>query len=250
MTLDKGIDGTFSNEDFDFTAFNIIGTDLHYESYLGTAKARGIENLNHWLYGYCHKENNKELNDLLTYDFFEQSACITKFYNSTEKRYYEVGDEKFVWPEIAHGTYNEKNQLYNVMVQKCNNKLLKHILGDGYQCKNDTEFNEYFNIKGTRLLYLYLLNNYINILDYYTPNNRFFYRIENRIYLTETTMVNLYFNPVLIKTDKGLIWNNIKENISYILYRNDEFAKNNEENNVYMAYGLYLKNTVEYYERT
>ena len=148
VTLIKGIEGTFSNEDFDFTAFNIIGTNLHYETFLGTSKAKGIETLNHWLYGYCRKENNKELNDLLTYDFFEHSACITKFYNSTEKRYYEVGDEKFVWPEIAHGTYNDKNQLYSVIVQKCDNKLLKHILGDGYQCKNDTEFNEYFNIKG------------------------------------------------------------------------------------------------------
>ena len=70
VTLNKGIDGTFSNEDFDFTAFNFIGTNLHYEKFLGISKAKRIENLNHWLYGYCRKENNKELNDLLTYGFF------------------------------------------------------------------------------------------------------------------------------------------------------------------------------------
>ena len=116
VTIDKSFEGAFYKENFDFTAFNIIGSNFHYETFLGISEGKGIDALDYWLYGYCHKENNKELNDLLTYDFFGHSACIKKFYNSTEKRYYEVGDEKFVWPEIAHGTYNDKNQIYSVIV--------------------------------------------------------------------------------------------------------------------------------------
>ena len=55
VTFVKVIEGTFNNEDFDFTALNIIGSNLHYETFLGISKSKGIEAINHWLYGYCHK---------------------------------------------------------------------------------------------------------------------------------------------------------------------------------------------------
>ena len=68
-------------------------------------KRKGLEYFSHWLYGYCDKEKNVEgLDDLITFDFFEKSVCIKKFYNSTERKYYEIGDAKFVWPKIEHGT--------------------------------------------------------------------------------------------------------------------------------------------------
>ena len=70
----KNVEGAFFFEDFDFTAFNVIGTNYHYENYLGIVNNIGIENLDHWLYGYCNKEKNTQgLDDLLTYDFFEKS---------------------------------------------------------------------------------------------------------------------------------------------------------------------------------
>ena len=250
LTMAKNVEGSFINDPFDFTLFNIIGIKAHYENWNGLQR-QGIENNDHWLYGYCNKEKNTEgLDDLLTYDFFEKSACIKKYYNSTEKSYYEIGEEKFVWPQIAHGTFNENSKIYSIMVLKCDNDILKKSLGDEYKCKTEEEIKQFFNIRGARIFYLYFLNNYINILDYKSPNFKFFYRIENPLYGNQYSANNLNFNPALIKTHDGLVLDNVKEQTSYVLNRNDVYIGDNEGKNFYMAYGFFLKNIMDYYERT
>ena len=170
------------NQGIDFSIFNIIGANLYVDNYLNLEKRFGVFDFDHWLYGYCNKDNNTfELDELLNYDFFEKCACIKKFFNRTEQKYYDIGDPNFVWPEIAYGTFNEHNKLYGIYIQKCNNNLINHILGDGNQCKNETEFKNYFNVEGSKVMNLYFINNYINLINYSNANNKFFYRIENPI---------------------------------------------------------------------
>ena len=251
LTSAKNVDGNFFYEDFDFTVFNVFGINAHYENLNGVERRGGITTIDHWLYGLCKKEKNIEGLDILEkYDFFEQSACIKKYYNSTEQKYYEIGDKKFVWPKIAHGTFNEKSKIYSIIVRKCNNKLLKNILGDGYQCKNDTETRQFFNIRGARVFYLYFLNNFINVLNYSNPNYKFLYRIENPIYNNQYSSNNLNFNPALVKTHNGLVLDNVKEEISYSLSRNDVYTLDMDDKNLYMVYGFFLKNIMDYYERS
>ena len=70
-------------EDFDFTAFNVIGTNIYIQNYFSIVKRNGLKVIDHWLYGYCKKgTHDKELNNLINYDFFEQSICIQKYYNN------------------------------------------------------------------------------------------------------------------------------------------------------------------------
>ena len=122
-------------EKMDFTAFSIIGSQLYGNNHLNTMKYNGIETFDHWLYGYCNKEINTEgIDDLIIYNFFNKSACIKKYYNSTEHQYYDIGNPKFSWPIIAHGTFNETNEIYGIYIQNCNNKTIKYALGDDYQC--------------------------------------------------------------------------------------------------------------------
>jgi len=251
LSMAKNFEGTFINDPFDFTIFSVIGINIHYENWNGLQKRGGIKTIDHWLYGYCNKEKNSEgLDDLLTYDFLEKSACINKYYNSTEKKYYEIGEEKFAWPKVAHGTFNEKSKIYSIIVQRCDNNIIKNILGDGYECKNETEINSFFNIRGARIFHLYFLNNYINVLNYKNPIYKFFYRIENPLYGSQYSSNNLNFNPALVKTHNGLVLDHIKGEKSYILNRNDVYIGNNSDNNIYMVYGFFLKNIMDYYERT
>ena len=157
-------------EELDLEAFSIIGAQLYGNNFLNNAKYNGIKSFDHWLYGYCNKEiNTKGLNNLINYEIFNKSACIKKYYNSTEHQYYDIGDQKFSWPIIAHGSFNDHNQLYGIYIQKCNNRTIKHVLGNDYQCKNDSEIETYFNIKGTRFFHLYFINNYIDISNYENP---------------------------------------------------------------------------------
>ena len=207
-------------EDLDFTTFSIIGSQLYGNNHLNSAKYNGIKSFDHWLYGYCNKEiNTKGLDDLITYTFFNKSACIKKYYNSTEGQYYDIGDPKFSWPIIGHGTFTNHNDLFGIYIQKCNNETIKHILGNGYQCKNDSELDNYFDVKGTRFFHLYFVNNYVNISNYKNPYFSYFYRMEIQLNLKEYSINEINFYEVDVITHDGLIFNNIKENISYIYDR-------------------------------
>ena len=242
------IKGIETNEGFDFTNFNIIGASAYVDSYLNNKK--GLEKMNHWLYGYCEKDINTEvIDDLLTYNFFENSACIKKFYNSSERKYYNLGDPKFVWPEIAHGTNNALNKIYGLYIQKCNNKTIQNILGDKYKCKSDLEINNFFNISNPRIINLYFINNFINALNYKYPNNKFFYRVENVFKKDIIIQNDLNFNPVIVQSHDGFVFDHIKEDISYKFERNDAYFTNNEGKNIYNGFCFLLRNTREYYVR-
>ena len=107
INIVQNITGIINNEAFDFTRFNIFGVDHYIDNFLVREREIGIINIDHWLYGYCDKDINTDgLDELLSYDFFEKSACIKKYYNSTERIYYNIGDSKFIWPSISHGTLN------------------------------------------------------------------------------------------------------------------------------------------------
>ena len=245
--------GYINNEGIDFTLFNVIGVQSYVESYLNQENKTGIFAFDHWLYGYCNKEMNTfEIDDLITYGFFEKCACIKHFYNSTERKYYEIGDPKFAWPEIAYGTFNENNKLYGIYIQKCNNTILKNIFGEGnqYECKNDSEIDKFFNFHGTPIMHLYFINNYINILDFNNPNNKFFYRIENPLNKEQYSTNDININPILLKSHVGLVIDNIKEDVSYMFDRNDVYIGKKDNKNLYICYCFFLKNIMEYYERT
>ena len=213
VNIVKNIRGNSSNEMFDFTYFNIIGAQSYYENYLNNQKM-GLKTFDHWLYGYCDKKINTEgLDDLVNYNFFEKSACIKKYYSKKFNRYYDIGDINFEWPEIAYGTFNEKNKIYGLFIQKCNNDTIKEILGEEYQCKTNEEIGNYFNIRGSRIIHLYFINNYINVLNYKNPNNKFFYRIENPFTQNQYASNDININPTLVRSHNGLVLDNIREDI-------------------------------------
>ena len=225
--------GIHINEEVDFTIFNIIGSDIYGDGFLNNQNENGLNKMTHWIYGFCNKNINTEgLDDLLTYDFFEKSACIKKYYNSSEGKYYDIGHPKFKWPEIAHGTFNELNTLYGIYVQKCNNKTIKNILGNDYNCKSDSEIDKYFNNEVTRLFNFYFINNYINVLDYKNPNKKYFYKIETSFYPNQYTQNNINFNPVTIRSHDNFFKDDAKDEVSYIYDRYEENTRSNQGKNI------------------
>ena len=72
------------------------------------------------------------------------------------------------------------NKIYGY-IQKCNNKTIKYILGDEFNCKSDSEIDLFLNISEQRVMNLYFIDNFINVLNYKNPINRFFHRLENPI---------------------------------------------------------------------
>ena len=238
-------------EELDLEVFSIVGAQLYGNNYLNNAKYYGIESFDHWLYGYCIKEiNTNGLDNLINYEMFNKSACIKKYYNSTEHQYYDIGHPKFIWPIIAHGGFSDSNKLYGIYIQKCNNKTIKHVLGNNHQCKNDLETEAYFDIKGTRFFHLYFINNYVDISNYENPYFNYFYRMETQLNVKQYTINEILFTPALVKTDDGLVFNKTIENISYLFDRDNAYIFDTGTKDIYVGFCFIIKNIREIYERS
>ena len=237
----------FENLGFDFFKFRVMGLDRYFEHYL---YSKNISHFDHWLYGKCSNENyTKNISGLEDFDFFGESACISKYYNRAEKKYYNVGESGFKWPKIAHGKNNKNNTAYNIIISRCNDDSLKLILGDDYQCDNDTEFENYFNSSTPKLFNFYFKNNYVNILNYKSPYSSFFDKLESRMDFEKFYINSINFNPIKVKTNDGLMIDNINDNISYTFENCDVISEERKGLDGYVGFRFYLKNMGYYYER-
>ena len=238
------------NEGIDFTTFRIIGFERHYVNYLNTNKNLSI--MSHWLYGYCDNETNtKGIKDLITYDFFGKTACIKKFYDSREHKYYDINDPKFRWPQIGHGLFNENNKIYNIIIERCQKETVEYVLGEGAQCRNDSKMIEFYrSARGLRLFHFYFLDNYINVLNYNNPINKFFYRLETPLSTDKFTVNDIHFNPTILKTHNGLLFDNVVEKISYAFHVKEASNEDKGNTDLFIVYSIFLRNVMNYYERS
>ena len=110
-------DNSNPKELVNFENFRIIGFDSYFEHVYINGD---IKSFDHWLYGYCNNQSDtQEISYLINQNYFENSACIRKYFNSNEQKYYNTDDKNFRWPNIAHGTYNKNNTFYLVTLEKC-----------------------------------------------------------------------------------------------------------------------------------
>ena len=215
------------------TVFIIIGTLISFHS------KTNLKKIDHWLYGLCDNNTDTEgISHLISYNFFNKSACLKKFYNSHTKKYYEKGNPNFQYPAISHGSFNDNNKFYNFFLEKCKNDTIGEILGEGFNCKNEEEINQYFdNLGEPKVFQFYFLNNYINISSYYIPITKFFYRLESPFYQKHYTVNNLNINPSKIVTNDGVIFDSANEKETYIFERNDVNTIDKDNEDFYVPIG-------------
>ena len=229
---------------FDFTYFNIIG----FEQYnLYDYDNNNLYNYNHWLYGFCNYETDTiGISNIVTQDYFLQSACIRKYYDSSSKEYYNPGDPKFKWPKMAHGNFNSNMKFYSIIIQNCEQNLLNEIFDDEKICKNENEVKEELN--GVAI-YFNFIDYYVDILKYENPNQKYFYRLENTLDKDNYSINHLNFNPSVIKTTKGFMFYKTYDELSYVYERNEVYTYQ-KKGKIQASYNLWLNNRMHYYERT
>ena len=231
-------------EELDFTKFRVIGINQHFETYLARKNLRIMD---HWIYGKCNDNDIKGINDLINVDYFTYSACIRKYYNSTERKYYTTNDPNFYWPTLAHGTFNNNQKFYNIFLEKCSDDSLKQIEGEDLICSSDTEIYEYFDNRLT--VYFNFIDEYIDMLNYKEPIKKFLFKIESSLDKNNYFMNHLNFNPTFIKTHGGFFFKNTKEKLSLVYDRNDVNSYTNIGTNIYAVYRLWMNNREQHYER-
>ena len=236
----------FYNGGMDFRSFRIIGLDVHHSAYLNN---KNLSNFDFWLYDYCNNESDtKGISHLINFNFFKKSACIRKYFSSADQKYYNTDDPKFRWPVQEHGTSSPNNKYYNMVLERCEEDTINQILGEGIHCKTDNETRDLLSINAA--LRMYLIDHYIDVLNYKSPITKFFVTIENNLKEGIYPINHLNFYPSFIKTNKGLAFDEIIENSTYSYERNDVFTYNDDTNKIYTIYCFWLGNRIDYYERT
>ena len=232
-------------EEFDFTSFNLIGIDTYIQDY---EKNDDLNKYDHWLYGFCNNETDtKGINHLITQKHFIKSACIRKYFNSSEQKYYDTNDINFKWPIMAHGNFNPNRKFYTVILTKCCSNILNIVFNGSYNCKNDTEREEEFKYGGA--IHFNFIDQYIDILNYKDSYKKYFYIIENILDKDNYSINHLNFNPSIIKTHNGFFLDKYEKELTYTYDRSDVLTYSNK-GNIHMVYSLWLKNRLNYYERT
>ena len=238
---------------FDFLSFRIIGLDSYYVSYLDE---RNLTNFDHWLYGRCNNIFlSKEINSLFTinsfknYGNFNNFACISKFYDSKTNKYYEIGDDKFHWPNISFGLANPNRTIYSFIVEKCSQDTLDEIFVEGeYKCNNNEEIKKVAD--GHHAFHMNFVNMDVDVLNYKEPNKKYFYTVENAIDKDNYSVNHINLDPVLITTHDGIAYDKSNEIMSHTFERNDEFTYNQPDSGIFCIYNLWLKNRMQCFDRT
>ena len=230
------------NEDFNFSYFNAFGIEAPISQY---ASDINIKNYDHWLYGFCNNDSDiKDLRDIIKANYFTKSACIRKYYDSKNKIYYDTNHPKFKWPSLSHGTFHPSNNIYSVIIKECDQTILDSLFNGELMCKNISNYD-----MTARIAHLNFIDQYIDILKYNEPIAKYTFRIENLLDLINYSVNHLNFNPSLLKSNIGYIFNKEKKEYSYFYSRNDVFSYQ-RTCEIFMAYTFYLNNRINYYERT
>ena len=237
----------YNNDGFDFSLFRIIGLDIYYETYLYD---KDLTHYNHWLYGKCRITDYEGIDNLINIDLFKRSVCIRKYFNKDDQKYYNVEDSKFRWPVLSHGTLSGIAQLYNIIVEKCEESTINLILGDNYECKNTTDFKLIQNYTYYSEIFLFIVNYYTDISNYSYPYKTYIDMIGNNLLSNFYYVNHLNFNPSIIKTYDGLIFDSFEEKSVAIFERNDMFSFNRENKNIYSIFVMWLKNKLYKNERS
>ena len=204
--------------------------------------------MDHQLYGKCNNDSDtKGISHLIDKEFFNESACIRKFYNQQEDKYYDVNEPNFRWPNLSHGNYNPNETFYSVIVEKCEEDTLQIMFGNNQHCKNETEIEEYFST--THNIFFNFIDHSVNMLNFLEPNKKFIYRTYKLLEKNKYYINHLNFNPSMIKTHKGFVFEQIEEELSYVYDRSDVIQNPIDKKKIYMVYRLWMNNRLQHYER-
>ena len=237
---------------FDFTAFRVVGFDnVFSDEYMNNPEI--LENVNHWIYGYCNNQSDTEgIGYLIDFDYFEQSACIRKFYDKDKKKYFNTQDPEFRWPIIEKGCSNPERTYYGVIIQRCD-KSPNILKSQGPECKSEDEIT---NIINKVSLNYQLIDHYADMLNYEMPFTKYFYEVTSSITNGVYIINHLNFNPAKMLTHNGLIFDNVKEVPSYFFTQNEKHTidksillDGQSTNGCLIGIYFWMQNTLQHYER-
>ena len=233
------------NHPVDFRSVNIIGIRKYITFYMQDSD---ISKQEHWIYGYCTEYDSKGYDNYIENKTqFIGGACVKKYWNVTEQRYYLYTDtEHFVYPTLEHGASNPNTKNYGVIIQKCNNNT--QGLNNDNSCHDIDAINDYM-ISSANVA-LYVIDHTIEVHNFSQPLQTYLYKISNGMLGTIFTSNQLNFDPVLVRSHNGIMFDNYDIENSYIYNQNVKSNIESGETGILCCFYFWMQNRLQLYERT
>ena len=238
--------------DFDKKNIVIYGIKETYENkYYNDDIKTNLSNTEHWIYDKC--ENLIGINKNLFPDIsqiisnYSKSICLRFYYNPKEHKYYEVGLEGYISPNLETNVLIEKRKIFKIIIEKCDNNSFFNDKFD-YSCNNNNEITKYLNLYNN--IFMYFSNKQIMPRSHKNPIKKYFYSISSNFKKMSYFENNIIFSPIKIISDKSLFQQK-KEYLNYFLknyYQNNIYI-NNEEHKIIGIFNFYFRNNIMVYQR-
>lgn len=211
------------NIQFDFDSFRIIGFNSKTYSTFLIQNPPSYEKFEHWIYGLCNTETDgKDIEEIIKLSDLSKAACLRKYYNPETKIYYDINNPKFKAPKLEHGMANENYTFYGIIVERCKDDNLRKLAGYG-QCKDKNSINELIS---SSIINIDILDHYPDVLNYNNPFQKYFYTINSMLYEKNFISNDLTFDPALIKTNYGIVFDNSRTQYTYVFEENVRIINN------------------------
>ena len=204
----------------------------------------------HWVFDTCSEGiDNKGLESYLfdNIENFTNGVCIRYYYNSSEKKYYNLGHEKFSWPYLEHGISQKNNIYLTTIVQKCSNdSVINKIFG---VCPPQKEIDDY--VSKYFGIYLYFTDVQVDPSNYTNPVQKYLQVISTGIGNSNNYVESyLHFSPLRVKTSIGSIFGKNYDIDSFCFdFNRKGSSDNNEKYFTITKYYHLMQNNVQIYER-
>ena len=203
----------------------------------------------HWVYDLC--DNNDKLNmDINLFDKipdFTNASCIKYYYNSKTKNYYNKNQKEFIYPFIEHGNARKDNTLLGILIEECqNNTIFDNILGP---CATQNDIKKYLN--EFTAFYFSFIDNQVDPTNLKKPITKYFNTISSSLSKTKYSIHNINFNPLVVKTDKGLLKKKYINDKSFMFdYNREDSTVNKGNSNILAEISFWVENNFIIYDRS
>lgn len=225
----------------DFKAVTIFSTYKYITDYY---ENQDLSEFEHWIYGPCEKADADSELPITNMSLFLEAACIKEFWNVEKQQYFTKNEEGFEWPAITD--VQSFTHTYGIYVEKCQNhtgKILNKV-----DCYEESLIDEY--IIEAESIRLYSIDHYIDVGNYSNPAVKFFSMFSTGMF-TETFPVNhLNYNPVKIKTNKGLVFDDLFEELTFMYFQNEKITMTTGSTKILSNFNFWVQNNVQIYERS
>ena len=238
--------GDFDNKNILIYGIKETNKNIYIKN--GNESIIDLYNTEHWLYDKC--ENIAEISKNLfseisqTITNYTNTVCLRYYYNPSEQKYYEIGLQGYISPNLETNIITEKKYVYKIVVEKCfNNSIFTNKMH--YICNNENEIIKYLNVYND--IFIYFSDNTF-IPNKKVPFKKYFNSISSSIQKMSYVENNLIFSPMKLITNREFFKSN-KEVLAFILnayYHNDKII--NEEYTIIGIFNFYFRNNLIIYK--